>query len=109
MTTTNVAYMHPNQDAEPDVVAYTLQMVIAMAPSFSAALAKQIEERVKAEYGGRRLFVPKGAKRLTLEQRQAVFQDGLTSMDNDEIGKKHNISRRTIYRVMKDGGGRFGA
>jgi DNA-directed RNA polymerase specialized sigma24 family protein len=53
--------------------------------------------------------VPKGAKRLTPEQRQAVFQDGLTSMDNDEIGKKHNISRRTIYRVMKEGGGRFGA
>ena len=94
---------------EPDIVALVLQKVIAMSPGFSEALARQIEQEIKETHGGQRLFVPKGAKRLTPEQRQAVFQDGLTSMDNDEIGKKHNISRRTIYRVMKEGGGRFGA
>lgn len=106
---TNVAYMQPNHTEDPDVVAYTLQCVIAMAPGFSAALAKQIEEQVKAEFGGRRLFLPKGAKRLTPEQRQAVFQDGLSTMQNAEITEKHGISRRTLYRVMKDGGGRFSA
>lgn len=105
---TNVAYMHPNQDQDPDVVAYTLQMVIAMAPGFSAALARQIEERVKGEFGGRRLFLPKGAKRLTPEQRQAVFQDGLTAMPTGEITEKHQIHRATFYRLMKQGG-RFGA
>ena len=105
----NIAPMFPNQDQDPDVVAYTLQCVIAMAPGFSAVLAKQIEEQVKAEFGGRRFFVPKGAKRLTPEQRQAVFTDGLTKMPTDEIVEKHNVSRRTIYRVMKEGGGRFGA
>ena len=105
---TNVAYMLQHKDQDPDVVAYTLQCVLAMAPGFSAALAKQIEEQVKAEFGGRRLFLPKGAKRLTPEQRQAVFEDGLSNMSNDEIIKKHKISRRTIYNVMKEGGGRFG-
>ena len=105
---TNVAYMSQHQDQDPDVVAYTLQLVIAMAPEFSALLAKQIEERVKAEFGGRRLFLPKGAKRLTPEQRQAVFQDGLTNMPTKDIEEKHNISRATIYRLMKQGGGRFG-
>lgn len=105
----NVARMFPSQDQDPDVVAYTLQCVIAMAPGFSTALAKQIEEQVKAEFGGRRLFLPKGAKRLTPEQRQAVFTDGLTKMPTEEIVEKHNVSRRTIYRVMKEGGGRFGA
>lgn len=104
----NVAYMHPNPDQDPDVVAYTLQCVLTMAPGFSAALAKQIEDRVKSEFGGRRLFLPKGSKRLTPDQRQAVFQDGLTAMPTDEISEKHNVSRRTIYRVMKEGGGRFG-
>jgi Mor family transcriptional regulator len=100
--------MQPNTDQDPDVVAYTLQMVIAMAPEFSAALARQIEERVKAEFGGRRLFLPKGAKRLTPEQRQAVFQDGLTNMPTDEITEKHQIHRATFYRLMKQGG-RFGS
>ena len=105
---TNVAYMSQHQDQDPDVVAYTLQMVIAMAPEFSAVLAKQIEERVKQEFGGRRHFLPKGAKRLTPEQRQAVFQDGLTNMETEAIVKKHQISRRTIYNIMKEGSGRFG-
>jgi hypothetical protein len=103
----NIAYMHPAQDQDPDVVAYTLQCVIAMAPGFSAALAKQIEERVKTEFGGRRLFLPKGAKRLTPEQRQEVFKDGLTSMPTDQITEKHQIHRATFYRLMKQGG-RFG-
>lgn len=92
---------------EPDIVAYVLQKVIAMSPGFSRALAAQIEQEVKDVHGGQRLFVPKGAKRMTPEQRQAVFADGLTGMQNEEITEKHKISRRTLYRVMKDGGGRF--
>jgi Mor family transcriptional regulator len=99
--------MQPNTDQDPDVVAYTLQMVIAMAPEFSAALARQIEERVKAEFGGRRLFLPKGAKRLTPEQRHAVFQDGVTHLTDHEIIQKHQISKTTLWRIMKSGGGRF--
>ena len=94
-------------ELEPDIVALVLQKVIEMAPGFSQALARQIEQEVKDQHGGKRWFVPKGSKRLTPEQRQAVFKDGLTTMDNDEIQKKHNISRSTIYRVMKNGGGRF--
>lgn len=105
---TNVAYMHPAPDQDPDVVAYTLQMVLAMAPGFSAALAKQIEERVKGEFGGRRLFLPKGSKRLTPEQRQAVFKDGMTNAPTSEITQKHDIARATFYRIMKQGG-RFGS
>lgn len=104
---TNVAYMQPNHTEDPDVVAYTLQCVIAMAPGFSAALAKQIEERVKAEYGGRRLFLPKGEKRLTPQERKAVFNDGLSNMPTKEIIEKHQIHRATFYRLMKQGG-RFG-
>jgi hypothetical protein len=106
---TNVAYMQPHQDQDPDVVAYTLQCVLAMAPGFSTALAKQIEDRVKSEFGGRRLFLPKGAKRLTPEQRQEVFKDGLTSMPDEEIIEKHSVSKTTLWRIMKSGGGRFAA
>lgn len=95
------------EELELDIVAYVLQRVIAMAPGFSQALARQIEQLVKDEHGGRRLYVPKGAKRMTAEQRQAVFKDGLTTMSTDEITKKHKISIRTLERTMKQGG-RFG-
>lgn len=95
------------EDLEPDIVAVVLQRVIALAPGFSQALARQIEQEVKEQHGGKRIFVPKGAKRLTIEQRKAVFKDGLTSMSTEEITEKHKISRSTMYRTMKQGG-RFG-
>lgn len=91
-------------DLEPDIVSIMLQRVIAMAPGFSAALASQIEQQLRAEYGGKRLHINKRGKRLTPEQRQAVFQDGLSSMSTTEITEKHKISRATLYRQMKKGG-----
>ena len=92
---------------EPDIIALVLQKVMAMAPGFSRTLADKIEQEIKDSHGGQRLFIPKGPKRMTPEQRKAVYQDGLTGMENKEITDKHSISRRTLYRVMKDGGGRF--
>lgn len=94
-------------DLEPDIVAVILQRVIQMAPGFSLTLAKQIEAQVKAEFGGKRVYVPKGTKHMTPEQRQQLFQDGLTSMSNEEILAKHKISYATLKRQMKRGG-RFG-
>ena len=95
-------------DLEPDIVTIMLQRVIAMAPGFSAALASQIEQQLRAEYGGKRLHINKRGKRMTPEQRQAVFQDGLTTMTTAEITTKHKISRATLYRTMNQAG-RFGS
>lgn len=89
--------------SEPDIVQTILQRVIAMAPQFSQALSDQIEQEIRAEYGGQRVRIPKRGKYLTLGQRQALFQDGLSRMTNDEIVEKHKISRRTLYREMKKG------
>ena len=95
------------QDLEPDIVALVLQRVLAMAPGFSEALARQIEQEVKEQHGGKRMFVPKGSKRKTPEERQAIVADGLTDMSTEDLIKKHKISVSTLYRAMKQGG-RFG-
>jgi Mor family transcriptional regulator len=92
---------------EPDIVTVILQKVVAMAPEFSASLAAQVEAQVRAEFGGQRVFVPKVGKRMAPQQRQELFNDGLTSMTQAEILEKHKVSRSTLYRVMKGGGGRF--
>jgi Mor family transcriptional regulator len=96
-----------DHDPDPDIVAYTLQCVLAKAPGFDAALAKKIEEEVKAKFGGRRLFLPKGAKRLSPEQRAELYKDGLTSMPDEVLIEKYKISKTTLWRVMKSAGGRF--
>lgn len=92
------------EEPEPDIVTIMLQRVIAMAPGFTAALARQVEQELRAEYGGMRVRIPKYGKRLTPEQRQAAFQDGLTGMPTHEVTAKHKISRATLYREMKKGG-----
>ena len=46
------------EKVDPDIVQEVLRRVIAMSPGFSLALAQQIEQQVKAELGGRRVFVP---------------------------------------------------
>ena len=67
-------------------------------------LAQQVELQVRAEYGGRRLFVNKRAKYMNPRQRHAAFKDGLSNMSTTEITTKHKISRATVYRLMKSGG-----
>lgn len=89
---------------EPDIVEIIMLKCIAMCPGFTAAIAKQVEQEVKAEHGGKRLFVPKGNKRMTPEERGRLYQDGLSSMPTEEITAKHKISRATLYRTMKTGG-----
>lgn len=95
------------EDQEQDIVSAILQRVIDVNPAFSNELAQQVELQVRAEYGGRRTFVHKRAKRMTPRQRHAAFKDGLTNMTTAEITSKHKISRSTVFRLMKSGG-RFG-
>jgi len=94
------------ENQEQDIVSAIIQRVIDVTPGFSGELAQQVELQVRAEYGGRRLFVHKRAPRMTPRQRHAAFKDGLSNMPTSEITTKHKISRATVYRLMK-GGGRF--
>ncbi len=98
----------PFEGLEPDVVDLFCRQIIAMAPELEAAILAKKDEFCQ-EMGGQRYYLPKGGtKRLTPEQRQAVYTDGLTNMPEDQIIKKHKIHRATLFRVMKTGGGRFG-
>jgi Mor family transcriptional regulator len=91
---------------EPDVLELFSRQIIAMAPGLEAAILEKKAEFCQ-EFGGQRYYLPKGAKRMTDAQRDALYQDGLTSMTNEELQEKHKVSRRTIYNAMKKGG-RFG-
>lgn len=91
-------------EEDPDIVVVILRQVIQMAPQFSEALARQIEQGIKAEYGGRRVRIPKDKKHATEQARTQVFQDIVgTTLSNDEIQRKHGISRSTLYRYVKRG------
>lgn len=99
------AHGDDGDEAQDDIVLVILKRVIALG--FSPSLAAQIESEARIAYGGRRVRIPKRGKHLTAQEREALFQDGLSNMPTEEILHKHRISRRTLERQMKRGG-RFG-
>ena len=96
------------QDLEPDIADWILQRVVELTPGFSEAIRQQIRKEGKEKFGGKRNYSVKRAKRMTPEERQALFADGLTDMSTEDLTEKHKISRATLYRAMKQGG-RFGS
>ena len=78
-----------------------LEQVMQLAPNTSRQILEIAKRNAivavkNSGHTSRRL-----GRHLTPEQKQAVYKDGLTSMSNTEIVKKHKISRATLYRAMK--------
>lgn len=96
-------------DEDPDIVVAMIREVIDMH-LVTPAQAADIERRLKERYGDRRIRVKKKLQfsesringvGLPDSVRAQVYRDGLTSMSNEEITRKHGVSRATIYRWMK--------
>ncbi len=91
-----------NHECDPDIVEIIIRL--AQAEGLTLDAANQIERVVRLQFGGLRVRIPKKKKHLTTEQRQQVFQDGLSNTPTEEITSKYRIDRATLYRVMKRGG-----
>lgn len=90
-----------NTDLDPDIVEVII--LACQASGLDADAAHMIETRIRAEYGGLRVRIPKRKKHPTPQEREMVVADGITNMSNEEITAKHGISRATLYRLMKRG------
>lgn len=90
-----------NTDQDPDIVEVII--LACQASGLDADAAHMIETRIRAEYGGLRVRIPKRKKHPTPQEREMVVADGITNMSNEEITAKHGISRATLYRLMKRG------
>lgn len=91
-------------DPDPDIVLVILEMVRQAEPAFSPEKAREIEDQVRAQYGGIRTRIPKRKKHPTPELRAKVFQEALTTVSTESIVEGNGISRRTLYRYLKRGG-----
>mgnify|MGYP003457536941 CR=1 FL=1 len=90
-----------NTDPDPDIVEVIL--VACRASGLDADAAFLIESRIRSEYGGLRVRIPKRKKHPTPQERDQALADGLTNMSTAEITAKHGVSRATLYRLMKRG------
>lgn len=90
-----------NTDPDPDIVEV---IILACRDSgLDVAAAHEIENRIRAQYGGLRVRIPKRKKHPTAQQRQEIFADGLSDMSTSQVTEKHGIDRATLYRLMKRG------
>ena len=88
-----------NLDPEPDILELIMRACEAEGLDHDAA--RLIEAKMREEYGGLRVRIPKRAKHIRSEERKKIFADGLTNMTDDEVTGKHGISRATLWRRMK--------
>jgi DNA invertase Pin-like site-specific DNA recombinase len=90
-----------NLDPDPDIVEVILRACQASGLDADAALL--IEAKIRADYGGLRVRIPKRKKHLSPEERERAYSDSLSAMSNEEICSKHGISRSSLYRLVKRG------
>lgn len=90
-----------NLEYEPDIVEVIL--LACQAEGFDPDIARLIESKIRTDYGGQRIRIPKRRKHPTEEDRQRAFHDGLSDMTTEAVTAKHGISRATLYRWMKAG------
>lgn len=80
-----------------DVVDYTLRCVLAMAPAFSAHLAK-VETHVRQQFGGEAVWV---AKRRDVESRNhAIRQDFARGERPQLLARRYKLSPVQIWRIV---------
>ena len=78
-----------------------LQRVHASAPDVPESVIRDVEAAVRAEYGGLRVRIPKRKKHPTPAQRKAVVRDARSTDSDEEITRRHGVSRASLYRYLK--------
>lgn len=92
-----------------DLIRDLLDKVLAAVPSFTREMASELEQQIRAEWGGEEIYVGKtttgrrGRPSIPIAVQQKAYIDGKTDVPTADLTRKHGISRSTLYRLMKRG------
>lgn len=91
------------KDADDDIVDAIFRRLVTLTPGFTEAIIRQVESEVRQQYGGQRVYVAKrtNTRRLTRDDLERIYRDGISMKPTDEICEEHQISRSTLYRHLK--------
>lgn len=92
----------PLQD-DPDIVRAILERVTPLVPQEQREQLERVEEEVRDQYGGQRVRIPKRNKARRAELMDQAYEEGKTNATTDAVTAKYGISRRTLYRLLKNG------
>jgi Mor family transcriptional regulator len=86
-----------------DIVEQMLDLVREKT-ALDEANAKEVEAALRQRFGGQRIYVPRWRAHMNAMQKKALYEDGVSNAPEEEVTRKHKISRATLYRHLK----RFG-
>lgn len=80
-----------------DIIKRFIELLAEAQPSFSEAVALDIERQLRHEYAGERIYIAKRAGDVRI-QIAARF----TGNNAGKLAHELHVSRRTIYRTLKN-------
>lgn len=98
-----------NTDREFDIVVALLDLLAVLTPDLPPEKSREIEQTMRIRYGGLRTRIAKRKQHPTPAQREQIVREALSEshadVPTDQIAESNGISRRTLYRYLKRGGG----
>lgn len=83
-----------------DVVDYTLRVVMAIAPGFSAAMREAAERHVRELFGGSQVYVPRRAGDGRAERNDAIRRDYRSGERIGLLARRYGLSPAQIWRIV---------
>lgn len=83
-----------------DVVEYTLRVVMAMAPGFSAAAREAAERHVRELFGGSQVYVPRRTGDGRAERNDQIRRDHRAGERIGLLARRYGLSPAQIWRIV---------
>lgn len=103
VSTTTKAKADPLEDLDQtgDIIEDTLRVCLALAPGFSAALAKQIDAEVRARWAGDRPYIAAHAGEGRSTRNDAIIKSYIAGDHINFLARRHGLTPRRILQIIK--------
>jgi Mor family transcriptional regulator len=87
--------------ATEDILEDVFSRLLAMAPQFNAAVAKQMEADLRAAWGGQRVYVPNKRGQGRSDRNDAIRRDFYRNGDHIHLlTRRYKLTRVQIWRIL---------
>lgn len=86
---------------ENDIIDDLLAHVVAMAPGFSAELAKRVDKAVRDKWAGDRPYIAKRSGEGSSQRNAQIKTDYLGGERIALLERRYKISRARIWQIIK--------
>lgn len=103
--TANAAAAGDASEADHDIVADTLRIVMELAPAFSAAVAARADALVRERWGGDRVYIARRRGEVQRSDRNAaIVRDYLAGERLGLLERRYGLSQRRLLQIIKTPG-----